>query len=100
MAELSEEEAKTLEKLLAKKDAPEESGVGKVVNVMIDLGDPDQVRRGLKLGFLNGDDLDDDDDDDQDDGDGKTKTDDDDDSEKTPAPKARRGYFEKKKEDE
>lgn len=81
MAKLDEKESKLLEKLLAKRDAPDAPSVGKTLNVSIDLGDPDQVARAQKLGLLDGFD--------DDDGDGDKGGDDDDGDE----PPRRRGYF-------
>ena len=95
---LTEKEAEQLEALLKKKDAPEDDGggVGKVVNVMIDLGDDEQVRRGLRLGFLQASDLDDDDGDGDDDAGDDAGDDDGEGGDEGPKRGGKRGYFDKK----
>lgn len=59
---LTDEEAKQLEALQKKQSEPEPSNGGRSegrnLNITIDLGDPDQVRRGLKLGLIERGDLD------------------------------------------
>jgi hypothetical protein len=77
---LSAKERKMLDALTKKAEEPDAPGVGKTLNVSIDLGDEKQVARAQKLGLL---DVEDDDDDDSDD-------DDDDQTDETPR---RRGYF-------
>lgn len=57
MAELTKEEAEQLEALQAKKEAPDEpkgesNGLSRVLNVSVDLGDPEQVQRAIGLGLL------------------------------------------------
>jgi hypothetical protein len=54
---LTDEQAKQLEELEAMRDAPDEpagngGGIGRVLNVTIDLGDDKQVARAFKLGLL------------------------------------------------
>lgn len=78
MAKLSADEAKALKALQAKAEAPDAPSVARALNVSIDLGDPEQVARAVKLGLL--------DPFDEDDGDG------DGDGEGDDTPK-RRGYF-------
>jgi hypothetical protein len=52
MAKLTDEEAGLLKKLMAKREAPDGPGIGRAINVSIDLGDEAQVRRAQKLGLL------------------------------------------------
>lgn len=58
MAKLSEEEAAQLKALQEKAEAPDEpkgeggGGLSRVVNVSVDLADPEQVKRALGLGLL------------------------------------------------
>jgi hypothetical protein len=54
---LTDEQAKQLEELEKLRDAPDEpagngGGIGRVLNVTIDLGDDKQVARAFKLGLL------------------------------------------------
>ena len=83
MAKLSDAEQKLLDKLNAKREAPDAPSIGKTLNVTIDLGDPEQVKTAQRFGLLDG--LDDDGD-----GDGDGKGGDDDDGDEPPR---RRGYF-------
>ena len=58
---LSKEEQDTLEALQRKAEEPEPApggGNSRNLNITIDLGDPEQVKRGLKLGLLERGDLD------------------------------------------
>ena len=58
---LSKEEQEQLEALQRKADEPDPPAGGgstRNLNITIDLGDPDQVKRGLKLGLLERGDLD------------------------------------------
>lgn len=80
---LSEQEARTLQALLKKKDEPDAPPVGKSINVTIDLGDAKQVERAQKLGLLGM--IQDGDDDDDSGGDG--------DDDKGDVPPKRKGYF-------
>jgi len=73
---LTDEEQATLDALTRKRDEPEPkpegNGIGRVLNVSLDLGDDAQVEKAFKLGLLErvaGDDDDSDDDDSDDDAD-------------------------------
>lgn len=54
--ELSDEESTTLDALLKKKSEPEPktegNGIGRVVNVALDLSDDAQVEKAFRLGLL------------------------------------------------
>ena len=71
---LSDDEQATLDALLKKKDEPEpkdeRSGIGRVLNVSLDLSDDMQVEKAFRLGLLErpaaGDDGDDEDKDEED----------------------------------
>lgn len=57
MAELTKEEADQLAALQKKAEAPDEpkaegNGLSRVLNVSVDLGDPEQVKRAIGLGLL------------------------------------------------
>lgn len=55
MAQLTEEEAAQLKALTEKSEAPEPEnggGTSRVLNVSVDLGDPEQIERAIGLGFL------------------------------------------------
>lgn len=55
MAKLTDEEQAQLDALTSKRDAPDESeggGLGRALNITIDLGDDNAVARALKFGFL------------------------------------------------
>lgn len=82
MARLSKKEEAMFKALQEKMEAPDAPSIGRSVNVTIDLGDPKQVARAIKMGLLDNDE----DDDTEDDGAGG----DDDDSDDTPR---RKGYF-------
>lgn len=79
MAKLSKAEQKMLERLQAKSEAPDAGPVSRTLRANIDLGDPEQIKRAQRYGFL-----DPDDDDDGDEEDDETQ------EEETPK---RRGYF-------
>lgn len=75
---LSEKEQRLLQQLQEKEKAPAAPSGSRNLNVSIDLGDPEQVARAVKLGLLDPFDDDDGDDGDDDAGDDTPK---------------RRGYF-------
>lgn len=55
MAELTKDEADQLAALQAKAEAPDEpkaDGPQRILNVSVDLGDPEQVKRAIGLGLL------------------------------------------------
>ncbi len=57
MGKLTDEEKTLLEKLQAKAEAPDEpessgGGLGRVLNVALDLGDDAQVEKAFRLGLL------------------------------------------------
>lgn len=87
---MTDEQAAQLAELEKIRDAPDEpagSSRSEVLNITVDLGDPEAVERALKLGWLKAEDVEDDDDDDNGGDNPNPKT------EKTPK---RRGYFEGK----
>jgi hypothetical protein len=55
VAKLTAEEQAQLDALLGKKKAPERTRPNHTLSVSIDLGDPEQVKRAQKLGFLDPD---------------------------------------------
>lgn len=52
MARLSEDEQKALKALQAKAEAPDEPRAARSINVSLDLGDDEQIKKGIKLGLL------------------------------------------------
>lgn len=81
MAKLSPKKQALLEQLQAESEAPERPSIGKSVQVIINLGNKDEVEMARKYGFL-------------DDGDDDVDTDDDDDDDADDAP-VRKGFFDK-----
>ncbi len=74
MAKLTEDEAAKLAELQAKSEAPDEpessNGLQRVLNVSVDLGDPEQVERAIRLGYMEAPAADDDEGGDDDEGEG------------------------------
>lgn len=69
MAKLSDEETAMLKRLTDKQKAPDSAPIGRSINVTIDLGDEEQIKRAIKHGFLTADDVADEKGEDEDEGD-------------------------------